>query len=249
MAVGIKVTTISILGIALLAAPVIAQEQPGTPQQQPDSVQKQVPPKTSEEKQNYAMGVEMLRNLRRQRFEVNLNVLIRGMQDSYAGGELAMTEDEMLDSLNVSTSMARVRKTSDRLLAGESNKKAEEQFLVENKSKEGVVTLPSGLQYKVIKDASGKKASGDDTVEINYRGTLIDGTQFDSSYEAGSPVTFRLSDGHVIAGLREALKLMPVGAKWQVFIPARLAYGQREAGRVIGPYSMLIYEIELLAIK
>lgn len=109
--------------------------------------------------------------------------------------------------------------------------------------------LPSGLQYKVIKDGTGNKPAAGDPVEVNYRGTLLDGTQFDSTYESSQPATIRLSDTHVIAGLRQVLKLMPVGAKWQVFIPSRLAYGQRSAGRLIGPYSMLIYEIELLAIK
>ena len=142
-----------------------------------------------------------------------------------------------------------MRKTSDALDAGQDNKRAEEEFLAQNKSKEHVVTLPSGLQYKIIKGGNGKKATAEETVEVNNRGTLVNGTQFESTYDANQPATIEVSDSHVIAGLREALKLMPVGAKWQLVIPSRLAYGQRAAGKLIGPYSMLIYELELLAIK
>jgi FKBP-type peptidyl-prolyl cis-trans isomerase FklB len=145
--------------------------------------------------------------------------------------------------------MARVRKTSDLLIAGQGNKKAEEVFLAENKTKPGVVTLPSGLQYRIIKDGKGNKPGAEEMVEVNYRGTLVNGAQFESTYEAGHPVTFKVSDPHVIAGLREALHMMPVGSKWELFIPARLAYMQRGAGNLIGPYSMLIYELEILAIK
>jgi len=160
-----------------------------------------------------------------------------------------MTEQEMLESLNISASEARVRKTSDMLVAGQDNKKNEEEFLAVNKTKEGVVALPSGLQYKIVKDAKGRKPTAEDTVEVNYRGTLADGTQFDSTYAAGHPSTIKVSDPHVIAGLREALKLMPLGAKWQLFIPSRLAYGQRPSGKQIGPYSLLVYDLELLEIK
>jgi FKBP-type peptidyl-prolyl cis-trans isomerase FklB len=233
-----------ILAIALLAASVSAQEKPA-----PEKAQQESALKTLQEKESYAMGVEMLRNLKRQGFDFNLDTLIQGMKDAQAGGKLALTDDEMMDSLNISASQARVRRTSEQLIAGQENKKAEEEFLAANKAKKGVVVLPSGLQYKIIQDSDGKKAAGDDTVEVNYRGTLVDGTQFESTYEGGQPVTIRVSDPHVIAGLREALKLMPAGAKWQIFIPSRLAFGQRPAGRNIGPYSMLIYEMELLAIK
>jgi FKBP-type peptidyl-prolyl cis-trans isomerase len=243
---GIKLTkhwTI-ILGVALLAAPVTAQEKPAvkTPQEKPAL-------QTLKDRESYALGVEMLRNLKRQGFDFDLNVVMMGMKDAYAGDKLAMSDEEMLQSLNILASMWREQKVSDQHIAGGNNKKAEEDFLAQNKTKPGVVTLPSGLQYKIIKDGNGKKPTAGDTVEVNYRGTLVDGTQFDNTYEAGQPATIKVSDPHVIAGLREALKLMPVGAKWQLFIPSRLAYGQRAAGKLIGPYSMLIYELELLAIK
>jgi FKBP-type peptidyl-prolyl cis-trans isomerase len=232
-------TAITILAVVLLATTAFAQKNPP---EKPAF-------KTIKDKESYAMGVELLRNLKRQRFDFDLNMVIRGMKDADAGNKLAMTDEEMLEALNISASESRMNKTSDMLIEGQDNKKAEQEFLALNKSKEGVVTLPSGLQYKVINAGEGKKPGAEETVEVNYRGTLVNGTQFESTYDSGQPATIKVSDPHVIAGLREALKLMPVGAKWQLFIPSRLAYGQRPSGRVIGPYSMLIYEVDLLAIK
>ena len=128
--------------------------------------------------------------------------------------------------------------------AGAANKKEGEAFLAANKGKEGVVTLPSGLQYKILKEGTGPKPTASDTVVCNYRGTLINGTEFDSSYKRGQPATFPV--GGVIKGWTEALQLMPVGSKWQLFIPSDLAYGERGAGADIGPESTLIFEVELL---
>ena len=127
------------------------------------------------------------------------------------------------------------------------NQKEGVAFMDENKTKEGVVTLSSGLQYKILKASSGKKPVETDTVECHYRGTLINGTEFDSSYRRGEPAAFPVSG--VIPGWTEALKLMPVGSKWQLFIPPQLAYGAQGAGRDIGPDATLIFEVELLAIK
>ena len=191
----------------------------------------------------------MLRNLKRQGFDFDLDLVIRGMKDADKGSELALTDQEMLDALNLSASQARVRRTSDQLVAGQENRKREEEFFAENRAQNGVVTLPSGLQYKVLRPGNGQKPAAGDTVQLNYRGTLLDGKQFENTYEAGTPATMKVSDPHVIAGLREALKLMPVGGHWQLFIPSRLAYGQRSAGQLIGPYSALIYDVEILAIK
>jgi len=129
---------------------------------------------------------------------------------------------------------------------GEKNKKEGEAFLAENKKKEGVKTLPSGLQYRVIKEGTGKSPKAADTVVCNYRGTLIDGTEFDSSYKRGEPATFPLNQ--IIPGWTEALQLMKEGAKWQLFIPANLAYGEQSTG-IIGPNSVLIFEIELISVK
>ena len=133
------------------------------------------------------------------------------------------------------------------------NKKAGDAFLSQNKLKEGVVTLPSGLQYKVLKAGKGKKPADNDTVEVNYRGTLINGTEFDNSFSRGEPATFKVTG--VMPGWREALQLMPVGSRWQIFIPSQLAYGEkgsgleRRAGRKIAPNETLIFEVALLDIK
>jgi FKBP-type peptidyl-prolyl cis-trans isomerase len=131
--------------------------------------------------------------------------------------------------------------------AGEANKKEGDTFLATNKTKPGVVTLPDGLQYKIIKEGTGPKPTATDTVTVNYRGTLIDGKEFDSSYKRGEPATFPV--GGVIKGWTEALQLMPVGSKWELYIPSDLAYGARGAGADIGPNSTLIFEVELLSIK
>jgi FKBP-type peptidyl-prolyl cis-trans isomerase len=131
--------------------------------------------------------------------------------------------------------------------AAEENKKTGEAFLAENKKKDGVVALPSGLQYKILKAGKGKKPTDGDKVECHYRGTLIDGTEFDSSYRRGEPATFPVNG--VIAGWTEALKLMPVGSKWQLFVPSQLAYKEHGAGADIGPNATLIFEVELLGIK
>jgi FKBP-type peptidyl-prolyl cis-trans isomerase FklB len=130
--------------------------------------------------------------------------------------------------------------------AAETNKKEGEAFLSANKTKPGVVALPSGLQYRVLKEGSGPKPTASDSVVCNYRGVLLDKTEFDSSYKRGQPATFQV--GQVIKGWTEALQLMPVGSKWQLFIPSELAYGQRGAGNDIGPNATLIFEVELLSI-
>jgi FKBP-type peptidyl-prolyl cis-trans isomerase FklB len=132
-------------------------------------------------------------------------------------------------------------------VVGEKNVKEGETFLAANKKKEGVVTLPSGLQYKILKTGDGPKPTKDQTVKCHYRGTLIDGTEFDSSYKRGEPTEFPV--GQVIKGWTEALQLMPVGSKWQLFIPSDLAYGPNGAGQMIGPNVTLIFDIELISIK
>jgi FKBP-type peptidyl-prolyl cis-trans isomerase len=131
--------------------------------------------------------------------------------------------------------------------ASETNKKEGDAFLAANKTKEGIVTLPSGLQYKVLQDGTGPKPTTTDTVSVNYRGALLNGTEFDSSYKRGQPASFGV--GQIIKGWTEALQLMSVGSKWQLFIPPDLAYGPRGAGRDIGPNATLVFEVELLSIQ
>jgi FKBP-type peptidyl-prolyl cis-trans isomerase len=130
---------------------------------------------------------------------------------------------------------------------GDANRKQGDAFLAENKGKEGVVTLSSGLQYKILSAGTGPKPTTSDSVVCNYRGTLVNGTEFDSSYKRGQPATFPVSG--VIKGWTEALQLMPVGSKWQLFVPSELAYGERGTGADIGPYAVLIFEVELLSIQ
>src|SRR5512134_2370314 len=206
---------------------------------------------SEKERKSYAVGVDTGRNLRQLETEVALDLLIKGLKDGLSGEKLLMTEKELFATRNSIQHEMRRKQAAERQKKaltqkkpGEENKKAGEAFLAENKAKDGVVALPSGLQYKILKAGDGRKPMDTDTVECHYRGTLIDGTEFDSSYSRGKPSTFKITG--VIPGWREALKLMPAGSKWQLFVPPRLAYGARGAGRIIGPNATLIFEVELL---
>ncbi|HEY0866886.1 MAG TPA: FKBP-type peptidyl-prolyl cis-trans isomerase, partial [Fimbriimonas sp.] len=170
-----------------------------------------------------------------------------GLKDSLAGSKLQMTDEEMVKALTVLRTEVQKKLQEASAAAGAANKKAGDEFLAANKSKPGVVTLPSGLQYKILKAGTGPKPKPDSNVEVHYKGTLIEGTVFDESISRGQPVT--LNVGQVIKGWQEAMPLMPVGSKWQLFIPGNLAYGERGAGDTIGPNATLIFEVELLAIK
>ena len=203
--------------------------------------------KTQEEKVSYGIGVDVAKSLKQQSIEVNVEAMVRGLRDALAGGKLLMTEDEVQATMSKFQAELRQKQTQGTKTASTGNKKEGAAFLAKNKTKQGVVTLPSGLQYKILKAGNGKKPIGSDTVECHYRGTLINGTEFDSSYRRGQAASFPVSG--VIPGWTEALKLMPVGSKWQLFIPPQLAYGAQGAGRDIGPDATLIFEVELLSIK
>jgi FKBP-type peptidyl-prolyl cis-trans isomerase FklB len=205
------------------------------------------PLKTPKEKFSYGIGTDLGRNLKRLGIEVDADLLLKGFNDALSGAKPLMSDEEIGTTLNALQQQIQRKQAQAASIAGEENKKAGEAFLAQNKSKEGVVTLPSGLQYKILKAGDGKKPAASDTVECNYRGTLINGNEFDSSYKRGQPATFGVSQ--VIPGWQEALQLMSVGSKWQLFVPAELAYGERGAGREIGPNAALIFEVELLAIK
>jgi FKBP-type peptidyl-prolyl cis-trans isomerase FklB len=205
------------------------------------------PMATPREKAGYAVGLDMGRNLKRMGADLDVERMADGLRDAFAGKNPALTEEEMRATLNVFQNELRQKQMEARKTTLEANLKEGEAFLAANKAKEGVVTLPSGLQYKIITAGTGPKPTEKDTVECHYRGTLLDGTEFDSSQKTGKPATFKLTG--VIAGWREALQLMPVGSKWQLFVPAALAYGERGTGRGIGPNAALIFEVELLAIK
>ena len=200
------------------------------------------------QKASYAIGMNWGTGLHRQGIDVDTAALIQGMKDALAGNKLLLTEDEARTALMQLQSEVQAKQQAKAQQEGEANKKEGDAYLAANKSKEGVVTLPSGLQYKILKEGSGPKTTATDSVVCNYRGTLINGTEFDSSYKRGEPATFPVSG--VIKGWTEALQLMPVGSKWQLFIPADLAYGPRGTpGGPIPPNATLTFEVELVSIK
>ena len=202
--------------------------------------------KDQKDKASYGIGVDMAKTLQQMGADINAEALIMGIRDALANRKLQMSDEELGAVMNKFQADMRQKQAAVQRTSGEANKKAGDAFLAENKGKPGVVTLPSGLQYKILKEGTGKKPTESDTVECNYRGTLINGTEFDSSARHGQSVSFTLKD--VIPGWREALKLMPVGSKWQLFVPPQLAYGDRGVGGQIGPNSTLIFEVELLAV-
>ena len=203
--------------------------------------------KTQKEKVSYGIGVSVAKSFKPQGIEVDVEALVKGVRDALSGGKLLMTEDELQATMSAFQTELRQKQTKVAQTVSAENKKEGTAFLASNKTKQGVVTLPSGLQYKILKAGNGKKPIGSDTVECHYRGTLINGTEFDSSYRRGQAASFPVSG--VIPGWTEALKLMPVGSRWQLFIPPQLAYGAQGAGRDIGPDATLIFEVELLSIK
>ena len=203
--------------------------------------------KTDKDKASYAIGMNIGQNLKKQSEVIDSSVVERGMKDALAGDKTLMTEDEAKAALVTLQANMRKKQEEQVQLAGEANKKEGEAFLASNKGKDGVVTLPSGLEYKILKEGNGPKPAASDSVVCNYRGTLINGTEFDSSYKRGQPATFPVSG--VIKGWTEALQLMPVGSKWQLFVPPDLAYGARGAGGGIAPNSTLIFDVELVSIK
>jgi len=186
-------------------------------------------------------------NLQKQSVPVNPDMLVQGMKDAMSGGKMLLTEDEARAAVMEMQKQVQAQMQEKAKAMGETNKKEGDAFLAANKSKEGVTTLPSGLQYKVITNGTGPKPKAEDTVVCNYKGTLIDGKEFDSSYKRGEPATYAVNG--VIKGWTEALQLMPVGSKWQLFVPPDLAYGDRGAGADIGPEATLIFEVELMSIE
>ena len=225
-----KLKLIVILGILFLVSQVNAQEN--------------LVLKNQKDKISYIIGMDIGTNLKKQSIDIDSNILAKGVKDALAGTKPLLTEQEIQETMMAFQKDMMAKQEE----IGKKNKAEGEAFLTENKKKEGVKTLLSGLQYKVIKAGTGKKPKSTDTVTAHYRGTLINGTEFDSSYKRGQPATFPVSGG-MIPGWTEALQLMEEGAKWQLFIPPNLAYGEQGAGRDIGPNATLIFEIELVSIQ
>ncbi|MGD1080645.1 MAG: FKBP-type peptidyl-prolyl cis-trans isomerase [Candidatus Sulfotelmatobacter sp.] len=233
-----------------------ASSQTAAPAKKPATTAKQAPVrsataltlKTQKEKASYALGMKIGGDLKKQGVNAAVDPAIaaRGFKDALAGSKPLLTEDEERAALTQLQTEVRDKQQAKAHEEGAVARKEGEAFLAANKSKEGVVTLPSGLQYKILTAGTGPKPTASDTVTCNYRGTLLNGKEFDSSYKRGHPETFPV--GGVIKGWTEALQLMPVGSKWQLFIPADMAYGDRGAGGDIGPGETLIFEVELLSI-
>jgi FKBP-type peptidyl-prolyl cis-trans isomerase FklB len=220
---------IVIFSASLLVLPLFGQEKSTQLKDQKDKV-------------SYSIGMQIGFNLSRQKVDINPDVLAAGIKDSLAG-KPQLNPDQVKEVMaTFEKDMEQKQKES-----GEKNKAEGAKFLEENKKKEGVKTTASGLQYKVVKDGSGAQPKATDTVTVNYRGTLINGTEFDSSYKRGQPATFPVNG--VIKGWTEALQLMKVGSKYQLFIPSNLAYGERAVSPDLSANSTLIFDVELLDAK
>jgi FKBP-type peptidyl-prolyl cis-trans isomerase len=197
-------------------------------------------------KASYAIGMSIGHNFQQQNLDIDLSLVLRGMKDMQAGGATLLTVPEMQSTLKAFQQEIMAKQMKMRQELAESNKVAGEAFLATNKNNPGVISLPDGLQYQIITTGTGVNPASSDTVTVNYRGSLLDGTEFDSSYKRGQPATFPV--GGVIPGWTEALEKMPVGSKWKLFIPSELAY-KEQGNRGIPPNSTLIFEVELLDTK
>lgn len=226
-----KVPVVLIACMVLVASAVFAQDK--------------LELKTQKEKQSYAIGANMGKGLKKSGVDVNAEIVLRALKDALVTGTSQMTDEEISAAITALQKDMMAKQQEQMKTLGEKNKKEGAAFLQANKKK-GVKTLDSGLQYKVMTEGKGKTPKATDTVTVNYKGTLIDGTEFDSSYKRGQPATFPVNG--VIKGWTEALQLMKEGAKWQLFIPAELAYGET-GNRSIPPSSTLIFEVELISVK
>jgi FKBP-type peptidyl-prolyl cis-trans isomerase FklB len=202
---------------------------------------------SEKEKISYSIGLSIGNNFKQQKIEIEMDSLAQGIEDALTGAKQKMTPEEIRQTMEAFRRQMQARSESNRQAASSGNQVKGEKFLAQNKKRKNVVTLASGLQYEVVKKGSGKRPGLTDTVVTHYKGMLIGGKVFDSSYKRGQPAEFPVNG--VIKGWTEALQLMQQGAKWKLYIPADLAYGSRGAGNAIGPNEALIFEIELLEVK
>ena len=201
---------------------------------------------TKKEKLGYAIGMNIGLNMKQQQVEADADQIVAGLRAAFQGEETLLSEEEMGEILTAYQQEMQMKQLAEMAAQAAANAESAKAFLAENAQRDGVVTLDSGLQYKEVASGDGPTPSADSQVKVNYRGTLIDGTEFDSSYKRGEPATFPV--GGVIPGWTEALQLMQVGDKWELAIPPELAYGERGAPPVIPPNSALLFEVELLEI-
>lgn len=202
---------------------------------------------TDKKKVSYSIGVDLGRSIKKQNLDLDVNVLVKGLQDGYAGGTTLLSDDQMKEVLTNFQKQFIAKKNAEMEALAQKNLDTGKAFLENNKKQAGVVTLPDGLQYKIITAGKGEKPGPNDTVSVNYTGKLINGQVFDSSDKQGHPISFQVNQ--VIKGWTEVLQLMPVGSTWEVYIPADLAYGQQAVGPMIGPNETLIFTIQLLSIQ
>lgn len=225
----------SLLTLVTLALPALA------------SAQEPAPLATGKARLSYAMGMDLGNQLKARSVDIDPAVFARGLGDALAGGQTLLTEAEAKAVISELQKAMAVQQAAAARTTGEKNKAEGEAFLAANKAKEGVVTLPSGLQYRILTPGSGKLPTLEDTVVCHYRLQLVGGKEVDSSRQRGQPITIPVKGS--IKGWTEVLQLMPVGSTWQVFVPSALAYGERGGGADIGPNATLVFEIELIAIK
>ncbi len=227
-----KIKTITVISLLCSCSlPVLAKEDP----------------KGLKDNASYSIGVNLGRQLGKSKDDINLDKFIEGLQDSFSGKKTKLSDEEMKKALLAFREVQQKRQQEKQQMLSKKNAEEGAAYLAKNKKKKGVTTLPSGLQYEVIKAGKGPSPKASDTVVTHYHGTLVDGTVFDSSVDRGQPATFPVSG--VIKGWTEALQKMKVGSKWKLAVPAALAYGDRSAGGKIGPGSVLVFDVELLEIK
>lgn len=200
---------------------------------------------STEQKASYAIGVDLATNLQNQGIEIQVDAFLLGLKDALKNNELKLSTEQMAEALDAFRASLEAKQQAEQKALAEQNQKSGETFLAKNKDKPGIKVLDSGLQYRIVEEGQGSHPKEGDTIIAHYKGWLLDGTEFDSSYKRNAPIEFKMNN--VILGWQEALKLMKPGSKWEIFVPSNLAYGARGAGNVIGPNQTLIFEIHFIS--
>jgi FKBP-type peptidyl-prolyl cis-trans isomerase len=220
--------------------------QPAQPGQAAQPTSQAGKPESVQDRASYVIGYNLGRSLKQNEVQANTDLIVKGLRDGLGGAQGVLTEEEMQAAMQALQQQVATQQEAKQKVLGEKNKTEGEAFLAKNKARAGVKTTASGLQYEVLKEGTGPTPKATDTVTVNYKGTLMDGTPFDSSYDRGEPASFVLNQ--VIPGWTEGVQLMKVGSKYKFYLPAALGYGDRGAGNVIGPNAPLVFEVELLSI-